>query len=436
MIRVVGLDVHKRVIEAVILDPEGQVLRRSRFACTREDLEHFARKFLTKEDRVALEATTNTWAIVGVLKPFVAEVVVSNPLRTRAIAEAKVKTDKVDALVLAQLLRVDYLPRVWEPDDATRDLRRITSRRAGLVSDRTTVKNRLHAVLHQRMMEPPVADLFGTKGLSWLRGLALDPEGRSAVESELRLLEGVQQEIGLLDTVLVKKAWVDPRVKLLMTLPGVDVGVAQTVLAALGDVGRFRDADHAASYLGLVPSTKQSADHCYHGPITKQGNGHARWMLIQAAQHLAAHPGPLGGFFRKLSKKKNRNIAVVATARKLVVIAWLMLKKNEPYRYAQPKATEAKLSRLRVRATGKRNRGGVSKGETRTATHGTGQGTRAVPSLSQVLAKEGLPPLQLLAPGEHKMIREQAVGPYVEKIHTPHRVPRASTKKPAEGAVP
>src|SRR5205085_9883375 len=108
---------------------------------------------------------------------------------------------------------------------------------------------------------------------------------------------------------------------------------------------------------GLAPSTKQSADKCYHGPITKQGNGTARWMMIQAAQHLAAHPGPLGVFFRRLAKRKNRNVAVVATARKLVVIAWHMLTNNEPYRYAVSDTVHRKLGRLHYRATGKRRRG-------------------------------------------------------------------------------
>jgi hypothetical protein len=111
-----------------------------------------------------------------------------------------------------------------------------------------------------------------------------------------------------------------------------------------------------------VPSIKQSAEHCYHGPITKAGRGHTRWMLIQAAQHVRLHPGPLGVFFRRLAKKKNYNVAVVAAARKLVVIAWHMLTKNEPYRYAQPKPTQSKLQRLRVKATGQRRKSGPKKG--------------------------------------------------------------------------
>ncbi|MBI5526331.1 MAG: transposase [Deltaproteobacteria bacterium] len=142
MVHFAGLDVHKRVVEACVLDEGGNILLRERFPASRQEIERFASRRLSKEDRVALEATTNTWPIFNILKPFVAEVVVSNPLRTRAIAESQVKTDKVDAFVLAQLLRTNFLPRVWAPDDHTRLIRRLTSRRSSLVGDRTAVKNR------------------------------------------------------------------------------------------------------------------------------------------------------------------------------------------------------------------------------------------------------------------------------------------------------
>jgi len=110
-----ALDLHKKIVEAVLLDDDGAPAWRGRFPATRPALENFARAHLSPQHRLALEATTNTWAVVALLEPFVAEVVVSNPLRTRAIAEAKIKTDRVDALVLAQLLRSDFLPRVWKP---------------------------------------------------------------------------------------------------------------------------------------------------------------------------------------------------------------------------------------------------------------------------------------------------------------------------------
>jgi transposase len=434
--RYIGLDVHKRLIEAAFIDEQGKLLHRAQVECTHQALERFARTQLEPTDRIALEATTNSWAVLDALESFVQHVVVSNPLRTRAIAEAKIKTDKVDALVLAQLLRADYLPHVWQPDLHTRRVRSLVGRRASLVQQRTAIKNRLHAVLHQRLIHAPVAELFGTRGRAWLAELELDSLGRAAVDSELRLLDGVNAEIDALTLTLSQLGYHDARVKLLMTLPGVDVAVAQTILAALGDISRFRSPDHAASYLGLVPSTRQSANHCYHGPITKHGNGHARWMLVQSAQHVASHPGPLGVFFRRLCSKKNRNVAVVATARKLVTIAWHMLTRNEPYRYALPRPTEQKLSRLRVRATAERRRGGIPKGSPRPPSYGSGAPSRAVPSIDQVYASEALPLPVALSSGERRMLRRSKLVGFERELHRPRRIPKnsAASKIPTSGS--
>jgi hypothetical protein len=213
-----------------------------------------------------------------------------------------------------------------------------------------------------------------------------------------------------------------------MSLPGVDFPVAQSLLAALGDISRFPSGEKAAAYLGLVPSTHQSGEHCYHGRITKQGRGHARWMLVQAAQHIGLHPGPLGVFFRRLATKKNRNVAVVATARKLVTLAWRLLTANEPYRYAIPRTTEAKYSRLRVRATETRKKGGNPKGQPRPAAYGSGRSTRGVPSLDQIYASEQVPPLGPQAPGELKMLERYGLADYAEKLRKSHRIPKNTGK--------
>jgi transposase len=430
--RYAGLDVHKKVIQAVVLDEKGAVLHRARFDATRDELRAFAARRLGPDCAVALEATTNTWGIVEVLEPFAREVVPSNPLRTKAIAEAKVKTDKVDALVLAQLLRCDYLPRVWKPDDRTRAMRQLATWRADLVQDRTRLKNRIHAILHQRLIHPPTDDLFGTRGRAWLAcGVEIDDLGRAMLDSFLRELASVEQEIERLSHELAVRAHEDEDVRLLLTLPGCDVAVAHGLLSAWGDVSRFRDADHATGYLGLVPSTYQSADHCYHGKITKQGNSHARWLLVQAAQHLDTHPGPLGVFFRRLAAKKNRNVAVVACARKLAAIAFLMLKNREPYRYAEPFNVQEKLARLRRAAGKKRARRGTPKGSPRPAAYGTGVRTRAVPSLAQAYASEYVPPPMALAPGERRMLADQGVSEYVTSLDHAHRKPKAKSKTPS-----
>ena len=434
--RYVGLDVHKRVVQAAILSDKGDVLLEERFDCSREALEDFVKRRLEKEDVIALEATTNTWGVVDVLAPLVKRVVVSNPMKTKAIAEAKVKTDKVDAVVLAQLLRTDFLPDVWRPNQHTRELRHLTTRRASLISDRTRLKNRLHAVLHQRLIHCPEKNLFSKKGLAWLKALPLDAAGRATLDSDLALLDSVEKQLTALQPTIAAKARPDERTKLLMSLPGVDVTVAVALLGALGDVSRFPTGDAAASYLGLVPSTYQSADNTYHGRITKQGSAHARWLLVQAAQHVAKHPGPLGNFFRKLAARKSRNVAIVAVARKLVVIAWHMLKKNEPYRYALPAATKSKLSRLRVSVTHSKRKGGVGKGTPRPKHHGEKLG-RPVPSLDDVLASETLPPALPLAPGEQRHVHAAGLADFERQLHHPSRRSKKSTpeKSPDSEAI-
>jgi len=272
-----------------------------------------------------------------------------------------------------------------------------------------------------RLIEAP-SGLFYGDGLEWLAKVELDPQARLLVDSDLRQSEFLQKEIDALDAELARRGHASDPVKLLMTLPGVDVATAESVLAAWGDTKRFPDGDHAASYLGLVPSTKQSANHCYHGPITKRGNSQARWMLIEAAQHLDKHPGPLGHFFRRLCRKKNRNVAVVAAARKLAMIGWQMLTSNEPYRYAMPRATEDKLARLRVRATGQRRRGGPKKGQKAVAK--LPGGSRTIRSLSKVCVSEGLPEPHPLSPGERRTVHQAGCESFVVQISQSQLLPR------------
>jgi transposase len=421
IIRYVGLDVHKRVVEACIVDAAGKVVHRERFALSRRVLQTFAAKILRPTDRAALEATTNCWAVADALRPHVAKVVVSNPMATRAIALAKVKTDKVDAHALAQLLRCDFLPEVWPPDEATRKMRELTGRRSALVGQRTALRNRIHSVLAMRLIDAPL-QLFNAAGLQWLRTVELDEQARMLVDSDLRQLEFLQQEIDALDDELARRGYASDPVKLLMTLPGVDVATAEALLAAWGDPARFPDGDRAAGYLGLAPSTKQSAAHCYHGPITKRGNSQARWMLIEAAQHLDKHPGPLGHFFRRLLKKKNRNVAVVAGARKLAAIGWQMLTANEPYRYAVPRSTETKLARLRVAATGQRRKSGPPKGVKGTAK--LPGGSRTIKSLTDLCRAEGLPPTRPLARGERRTVERAGCEAFARQIVETQVVPR------------
>jgi transposase len=377
-----------------------------------------------------MEATTHCWAVVRALEPFVARVAVSNPMATKAIAKAKVKTDKVDAAVLAHLLRLGYLPEVWQPDPATRDLREWTARRSRIIGQRTTVINRLRSTLAQRLLDCPYL-ITSSAAHEWIAAQDLDADARWLLDSDLRLVAALQGELAAMNKLMAKRSYVDPRVKLLMTLPGVGQDTAQSLLAAIGDISRFPNADALASYLGLVPSTRQSASHCYHGPITKQGRCQTRCMLVQAAHAVRAHPGPLGYFFRRLKKRKPHNVATVAVAHKLALLAWHVLTQGQPYRYALPRATEEKLRRLRIQATGERRRGGTGPG-TQKPTMKLPAGSVKIKPLPEVYASEQVPPAGPAPAGELRHLTESKLNDFADSLQQVHVRPRRRTQDEAK----
>ena len=431
MTRYVGIDLHKHLIVGHVVDTAGTTVDTFRY--DRVDaftLDYIGRNRLKPEDQVVLEATTHCWAVVRALEPFVAQVVVSNPMATKAIAKAKVKTDKIDAAVLSHLLRLGYLPEIWQPDGAIRSLREWTSRRSRIIGQRTALINRIRGTLAQRLLHCP-HDMMSRAARDWIGAQQVDADTHWLLESDLRMLAAVQAEIDAIDKQLARVGYVDSRVKLLMTLPGVSQHTAQALLAAIGDVSRFPDADSLASYLGLVPSTRQSADHCYHGPITKQGRAHTRSMLIQASHSMRANPGPLGHFFRRLQKRKPYSVAVVAVAHKLALLAWHVLTKGEPYRYALPRATANKLRNLRIQGTGERRRGGLARGTTRPVN--VPRGSQKIKSLPQVYAGEQIPPAGPAPAGELRHLRAVKLNDFAAGLQQPRIVPRR--RKHEEGNI-
>jgi transposase len=287
-----------------------------------------------------------------VLASHAGRVVVANPAKTRAIAEAKVKTDKVDAAILAQLLAADYLPPVWRPDAETGALRRQVLRRAHIVRQRTRLKNQVHAILHRNLVPRcPAADLFGLKGRSWLAAQGLPPDEQAALTALMRQLDFHASELALIDTDLGQAALARPEVLRLMTIPGVDATVALSIVAAVGDFTRFRSPERLVSYLGLNPRVRQSGGQpASHGRITKAGPAHARGMLVEAAWSAAKAPGPLRAFYQRVQARRGMQVAVVATARKLAVLCWHLIIKGEDYAFALPSLIAHKKRKLELRA--------------------------------------------------------------------------------------
>ncbi len=348
--RVVGLDIHRVFAEAVMLD-EGKVVRLGRIGMTRDHLAAFART-LTHDDHVVVEATGNAAAVVEVITPHVGRVVIANPRQVRLIAHAKIKTDTIDATVLAKLYASNFLPEVWVPDAKTLALRRQVTRRNQIVRQQVRLKTITQSILHAHLLpQCPHADLFGKRGRAWLMAQDLPADERDAVERHVREYDRIGEDLRVVERELARDALADGGVKRMMTIPGIDMVVALGLAAAIGPIARFKGPDQLVSYFGLNPSVRQSGEgRPQHGRITKQGRTHARTMLVEAAWQAVRGPGPLRAFYQRVSSRRGTHIAAVAVARKLAVIVWHMLTRDEDYAGVRPALHAKKLRDLELRS--------------------------------------------------------------------------------------
>ena len=353
--RSIGLDVHRDFCEVAIVEA-GEVRSAGRIETTPAALELFAGS-LGATDRVALEVTGNAWEIARIIEPQVGRVLVVHPGDT-GIRQARAKTDRLDARALAKLLAAGSLDGLWMPDEQTRVLRRRLARRTQLVRARTRAKNECHAVLVRRLItKPAVSDLFGLAGRRWLGAVELPVEERETVDGCLRQIDFLDEEIAEVEKRVARDALGSPQVKRLMTVPGVNVIVAATFLAAVGDVGRFPGQRQLVGYLGLDPRVRQSGSTpATHGRISKQGSASARHALVEAAWSVVRQPGPLRAFYQRIRARRGHQVAVVAAARKLACLFWCMLTRGEDYAYGQPSLTRKKLRRLELQAGAERGK--------------------------------------------------------------------------------
>jgi len=355
--RFIGLDVHRDFC-AVAIAEAGAVRSAGRVKTEPAALLLFAQS-LGADDQVALEATGNALGIARIIEPHVRRVVLANPKAVKGITRAGAKTDRIDARTLAQLLAGGFLPAVWLPDEQTRVLRRRISARAQLVRQRTRAKNQVHATLVRNLKgRPPVSDLFGVRGRRWLADQELPADEQETVAACLRQIAFLDGEIGQVERALAEQVLASAEMRRLLTLPGVNFVTAAALLAAVGAIGRFPTARQLVSYLGLDPRVNQSgSEPARHGRISKQGPGETRHVLVEAAWHASRTPGPLRAFHQRVAGRRGRNVATVAVARKLAVVAWHMLSRGEDYAFARPSLTREKLRRLELMTGAERQKG-------------------------------------------------------------------------------
>ena len=345
----VGIDVHKKYCHAALMDESGRIQRELRFDNTLQGasgLVNLARS-IDPQVKAVVEPSANYWIkVYDRLEDEGVQVKLSNPSRTKAIAEARVKTDGIDAKTLAYLLRGDLVAESYVPARKNRERRTLIRHRASLLKMRVEVKNRIHAILDKYDLSYEYTDLFGKGGLEWLRNLALPGTDEQILRSNLQILETLTTEIRNADIQIAKDAVHEEQAKLLMTMPGVDYYAAMILLSEIGDVKRFASPEKLASWVGLVPQVHQSGETSWTGHITRKGSKRARWILTQCAQSARQHDPRMRQFYERIEEKHGSSKAVVAVARKMLSIMHVMLTRNEPYQGENRQLTEQKHKRL------------------------------------------------------------------------------------------
>lgn len=323
--RYAGLDIHRTFCQATVMAEDGSIVKTGKFPSNREGLREFMADI--GEAKVVIEATGVWEHLYDLLEEEGYDVTLSHPLETKAIAHAKVKTDKVDSRILAHLLRADLVPSSYIPPKEVRELRKLVRHRLFLVRLSTKLKNSTYGEIMRRGVEYETGKVFTDEGRQWLSTL-----GMYRVDANLRLLEAVEEQIGGINEKIKDTAMSSSQARLLTSIPGIGPYSALLILAEIGDIGRFPDSEKLCGYAGLVPSTHQSGSVVKHGPITKEGSRYLRWILVESVHiHVRYCDSYLTRFFHKLERKKGKKVATVATARKMLKAIWWMLTTGQEF---------------------------------------------------------------------------------------------------------
>lgn len=328
-----GIDHHKAWDQIAAINDGGEVVLECRVLSTREAWDQLKTALPAGElVRSVLEAGWNWGKLYDVLEELGLNPKLANPLKVRLIAESRIKTDKRDALALAQLLRMGWIPEVHVPGRETRDSKNLLRQRAWLIRQRTGIKNRVHAILDRNHLElPEVSNLFGTRGKAWLEAVELREPDDRLLEAHVGLLDTIQ------DQVRETEQWIDgalkehPDLEILMSLPGVGKLHGALMALEIDGIERFASPEKLSAYAGLVSSLHQSGNTVHHGGLISGCNRHLRYAFIEAAWTAVRVSPYFSAFHRRIKNKKGSQKAIGAAARKLCVIAFHCLNARRNY---------------------------------------------------------------------------------------------------------
>jgi transposase len=339
------LDLSRHRLDVRILDDEGVSVAELNVAPEGPELRRLASRYLVHGPvRAVIESMNGARFVHDTLELAGWDVEIADAVKVKGLAPLACKTDRIDALVLAELSRRDLVPAIWLPDPGVRAHRERARFRLHLVQHRVQLKNRIHASLIAFGHACPTSDLFGVTGRSRLAELAFPEPWASDIAACLELIDHLNDQIAGIERDLRQEGATHPYVPLLLTVPGISWILAYTIAAEIGDITRFETAKKLCGYSGLCPRVYQSGGQDRRGKLAKNGPKHLRWALVEAAVHAARHPVYVDHYQRtktRLGRQRGAKVARVEIARKLTEAIWHMLTKGEPFAPAGPTQTLA-----------------------------------------------------------------------------------------------
>jgi transposase len=318
-----------------VLDEEGRELRNERVVNLRSHVQRFVEPY--RPFTAVLEAGRASYVMADLLRELGGEVKLANPLQVKAIAHARIKTDKRDSRTLAQLLRADLIPEVYQREEWNRRAQRVMRLRAYWVSKQTEVRNKIRALLAQQReeirleVEKREGVLFNLRGLEFLSRLALGEQDQLVLDDLLRGHQEVRAHIKTTDG-LVKALYKDlEEASRIDTVPGFARTLSVLVAVEIADIRRFPRPADLHSYAGVIPSTYASGNRTVHGPITKQGSAWLRWAIVEAVTPAIRKDLTLRALYLRLARRKGANVAKIAVARRLLTIIYRLLSERRNY---------------------------------------------------------------------------------------------------------
>jgi len=331
-----GIDHHKRYSQVAVMDEKGEICVNSRFKNEKKSFESLQQHF-NVPFKATLEAGNNWGKMYDLLEEIGIDTEVAHPLKVRAIADAKIKTDSIDAPTLAHLLRANLIPKIHVPTKEVREQKNLLRYRLWLVRIRTMIKNRIYNILDRNDVPTEGINIFSAKAKESIKNKKYN-QIPFKNEIDKKLVKERYEILEILDEYIKKTgSWIDkelknnPYVPILDSIPGFAKVLSCLAALEIDKIERFPEDKKFASYCCLIPSTYASAGKIYHGDLISHGNLFLKYVFIEAAWTSIRCSGYCRSYFERIKERKGNNIAIVALARRLSEIAYNCLKENRNY---------------------------------------------------------------------------------------------------------